>query len=152
MVDFDIIEPVQKPTNWVSRLLVVEKPNRKLQVCLDPRSLNKAIKREHLHLPTAKEIFSQMSGVSYFSKLDASQVVSKLKQKNRVQIYRRLVLPQVDIVSNTYLMASIPQVKFLTEKLLQLFRTYLAVQIPKTTSWYGGKLYKNMRNASERFS
>ena len=79
MVDFDIIEPVQKPTNWVSRLLVVEKPNRKLQVCLDPRSLNKAIKREHLHLPTAKEIFSQMSGVSYFSKLDASQVVSKLK-------------------------------------------------------------------------
>ena len=79
MVDFDIIEPVQKPTNWVSRLLIVEKPNRKLQVCLDPRSLNKAIKREHLHLPTAKEIFSQMSGVSYFSKLDASQVVSKLK-------------------------------------------------------------------------
>ena len=53
-VDFDIIEPVQKPTNWVSRLVVVEKPNRKLQVCLDPRSLNKAIKCEHLHLSTAK--------------------------------------------------------------------------------------------------
>ena len=30
MVDWDIIEPVQKPTDWVNGLVVVEKPNRKL--------------------------------------------------------------------------------------------------------------------------
>ena len=71
MVDLDIIEPVQKPTNQVDGLVVVEKPNRKLWVSLNPRSLNKAVKHEHLHLPTAKEI-SKMSGASYFSKLDAS--------------------------------------------------------------------------------
>ena len=65
MVDLDISEPVQKPTDWVNGLVVVEKQNGKLRVCLGPRSLNKAIKREHLHLPTTKEIFSQMSGVSY---------------------------------------------------------------------------------------
>ena len=58
MVDLDIIEPVQKPTDYVNRLVVNEKPNGKLRVCLDPRSLNKAIKLEHLHLFTAKEIFS----------------------------------------------------------------------------------------------
>ena len=58
MVDLDIIEPVKKPTDWVNGLVVVKKPNGKLLVCLDPRSLNKAIKREHLHLFTAKEIFS----------------------------------------------------------------------------------------------
>ena len=46
MVDFEIIEPVQKPTDWVKGL--VEKLNGKLQVCLDPKPLNKAIKREHL--------------------------------------------------------------------------------------------------------
>ena len=51
---------------------MVEKPNGKLQVCLDPRPLNKAIKHEHLHLPAVKEIFSQISGASYFSKLDTS--------------------------------------------------------------------------------
>ena len=60
MVDLDIIEPVQKPTDWVNGLVVVEKPNGKLWVCLDPRPLNKAIKSEHFHLPTAEEIFSQM--------------------------------------------------------------------------------------------
>ena len=79
MVDLDIIEPVQKPTNWVNGLVLVEKPNGKLRVCLDPRPLNKAIKREHLHLPTAEEIFSQMSGASYFSKLDASSGYWQIK-------------------------------------------------------------------------
>ena len=75
----DIIEPVQKPTDWVNGLVLVEKPNGKLRVCLDPRPLNKAIKREHLHLPTAEEIFSQMSGASYFSKLDASSGYWQIK-------------------------------------------------------------------------
>ena len=58
VVDLDIIEPIQKPTDWVNGLAVVEKPNGKLLVCLNPRSLNKSIKREHLHLHTAEEIFS----------------------------------------------------------------------------------------------
>ena len=37
MVDLDIIEPVQKPFDWVNEIVVVEKPNGKLQVCIDPR-------------------------------------------------------------------------------------------------------------------
>ena len=41
-------------------------------VCLDPRDLNQAIKRQHYKLPTAKDILSQMAGTKYFSKLDAS--------------------------------------------------------------------------------
>ena len=68
-----------KSTDWVNRLVVVEKQNRKLRVCLDPRPLNKAIKCEHFHLPTAEEIFSQMSGSSYFSKLDSSSGLWKIK-------------------------------------------------------------------------
>ena len=79
MVDLDIIEPVQKPTDYVNRLVVNEKPNGKLRVCLDPRSLNKVIKRENLHLPTAEKIFSQMSGTSYFSKLEASSGYWQIK-------------------------------------------------------------------------
>ena len=72
MVDLDIIETVQKPTYSFNKLVAVENPNGKPRVCLDPRPLNKAIKREHLHLPTANEIFSQMSEALYFLKLDPS--------------------------------------------------------------------------------
>ena len=36
MVDLeDIIEPIEKPTDWVNGLVIVEKPNGKLRICLD---------------------------------------------------------------------------------------------------------------------
>ena len=42
MVDLDIIEPIEKPTDWLNGLVIVEKPNGKLRICLDPRPLNNA--------------------------------------------------------------------------------------------------------------
>ena len=41
----DIIEPVTAPTRWISSMVEVVK-NGKLQICLNPRQLNKAIQRE----------------------------------------------------------------------------------------------------------
>ena len=41
---------IKKIGSWVSSLVAVEKPNGKLRTCLDPRDLNKAIKREHFKL------------------------------------------------------------------------------------------------------
>lgn len=39
------IKKVVEPTDWVSSVIVVRKPNGKLRVCIDPSNLNKAIKR-----------------------------------------------------------------------------------------------------------
>ena len=67
------IEKIHTPTEWLNTLVVIEKPNGKFRVCLDPRPLNKAIKREHYQLvPTAKEIMANMKNAKYFTKLDAS--------------------------------------------------------------------------------
>ena len=79
MVDSDIIEPIKKPTDWVNGLVIVEKLNGMLRICLEPRPLNNAIKREHLRLPTAEEIFSKISGACFFSKLDASSGYWQIK-------------------------------------------------------------------------
>ena len=79
MVKLDIIEPVEKPTDWVNALVIVSKPNGKLRICLDPRPLNKAIKRQHHKLPTAEEIISHMTGAHYFTKLDASNGYWQIK-------------------------------------------------------------------------
>ena len=79
MVCLDIIDKVEGPTDWVSNLVIVEKPNGKLRVCLDPRDLNQAIKRQHYQLPTAEDILSKMAGAKYFSKLDASSGYWQLK-------------------------------------------------------------------------
>ena len=79
MIKLDVIEPVSEPTEWVNPLVTVEKPNGKLRVCLDPRDLNKAIKRQHYKLPTAEELFSEMTGARYFSKLTPATDIGKLK-------------------------------------------------------------------------
>ena len=42
-------------------------------------STHNAIKREHLHLPTAEEIFPQMPGACFFSKLGASSGYWQIK-------------------------------------------------------------------------
>ena len=67
-----VVSKVTEPTDWVSSLVVVEKPDGSIRVCLDPKDLNQAIKRPHLQLPIAEDIISKMSGAKYFSKLDAS--------------------------------------------------------------------------------
>ena len=70
MVDSNIIELADEPTEWVNGIVIEKKSNGKLRICLEhwPHS----IKREHLHLPTAEKLFSQLSGAKYFLKADAS--------------------------------------------------------------------------------
>ena len=50
----DVISKVDEPTEWVSSL-VVEKPDGSLRICMDPKYLNKSLKREHYQLPTFEE-------------------------------------------------------------------------------------------------
>ena len=60
-------------------MVVTVKKNGKLRICLDPRDLNKAVKRQHYKLPTREEIMAQFSGAKIFSKLDASQGFWQMK-------------------------------------------------------------------------
>jgi len=72
MEKLNIIERVFEPTEWVNSLVLVQKPNGKLGVFLEPKDLNKAIKRHYHHIPTAEDILSRMAGAIVFSKLHAS--------------------------------------------------------------------------------
>jgi hypothetical protein len=44
-----IVEKIEEPTEWVSSLVIVEKKNGKIRLCLDPKDLNK----EERHLSHA---------------------------------------------------------------------------------------------------
>jgi hypothetical protein len=78
MVSLEIIEPVKEPTEWVNAMHVVVKPN-KLRICLDPRNLNQAIRREHFKLPTREEISAKFANCQVYSKLDASKGFWQMK-------------------------------------------------------------------------
>ena len=66
-----VISKVNEPTPWVNSIVINEKQSGKLRVCIDPRDLNKAVKREHYQLPTQHEITARLAGAKYFSHLDA---------------------------------------------------------------------------------
>ncbi len=78
MVKDDIIAKVDQPTDWVSSMLAVRKPTMGLdgkadiRICLDPKDLNGAIKREHFPMPTIEEVATRLNGAKIFSVFDAS--------------------------------------------------------------------------------
>ena len=66
----EMIRKVKEPTDWVSSLVVVEKPNGKLRICIDPVHLNKALKRSHYPLPVIEDVLPELADVKVFSKAD----------------------------------------------------------------------------------
>ena len=68
-----VIKKTEEPADWVNSLLLVEKRDGSLRICLDSRDLNKAIKREHYQLPTFDKIASRITGTRRFTKLDANK-------------------------------------------------------------------------------
>ena len=55
-----VIKPVTTPTPWISNLVAIKKPG-KLRVCIDPRDLNKAIRRPKYQMPILDEILPALS-------------------------------------------------------------------------------------------
>ena len=67
-----VIKKVEDPTEWVNPMIIVNKPDGSIRICMDPKRLNSAIKREHFQLPTMEELTLEMNEAKYFTKLDAS--------------------------------------------------------------------------------
>jgi len=68
-----IIESVNKPTKWVSPLLVVPKANGSVRLCMDPKPLNRALKRVPYCMPTLQDILPKMNYVKVMSSFDAAE-------------------------------------------------------------------------------
>ena len=63
-----VIQNVDTPTDWVSALLVVPKPIGKIRLCLDPKPLNAALKRNHYQLPTLEDVLPTLGGARVWPK------------------------------------------------------------------------------------
>jgi len=58
---FGVIEKVEKPTSWVNPLVVVEKPNGDIRICLDMKQANQAIEQEKHPVPTVEKTLQEVS-------------------------------------------------------------------------------------------
>ena len=74
LCDEGIIRPVTQPTDWLSNILVKEKPNGKLRICIDPsQTINKAIKRPKYTIPTIEEKLPLLTKAKVFTIVDVSE-------------------------------------------------------------------------------
>ena len=72
LVAQNVITPVKEPTKWINSMVAVRKPG-KLRLCIDPKYLNKAIKRPHYPLPTIEDILPKLTNAKVFSVLDVQK-------------------------------------------------------------------------------
>ena len=70
MVENKVIAPVEGPTDFVNNLVITEKKDGSLRLCLDPKHLNEQIKREHFQIPTFEDIAAKIGGKKVFTVID----------------------------------------------------------------------------------
>ena len=67
----NIIQKVDQPTEWVSRMSIASKKNSSdIRLCIDPQQLNRALMRECHPLPIIDDILPELAKARIFSRFD----------------------------------------------------------------------------------
>ncbi|XP_041440689.1 uncharacterized protein K02A2.6-like [Xenopus laevis] len=72
------LAPVTEPTDWISNMVIVKKAD-KIRICIDPRALNKALKRSHYIMPTLEDVLYKLPKARTFSLVDARDAFLQIK-------------------------------------------------------------------------
>ena len=82
-----VISKVTQPTEWVNSMVIVEKPNNKgIRICLDPKDLNRALKREHYRSKTLEGVTAKLTTAKYFSRFDCRSGFWMIKLNNESSV------------------------------------------------------------------
>ena len=74
-----VIEKVERSTEWVNSMVITRKANGNLRLCLDPKPLNKALKRCHFPMPVTEDILLELGKAKIFTKLDCKDGYWQIK-------------------------------------------------------------------------
>ena len=69
-----VIKPVTQPTDWLSNILVKEKPNGKRRICIDPsQTINRAIRRPEYTISTIEEKLPLLTNAKVFTIVNVAE-------------------------------------------------------------------------------
>ena len=91
-------------TDWCHNLVLVCKPNGKLRVCLDPCTINKALRFNVHNAKTFQDITSGIRSVKKVSKIDANSGFWTLPMDPDSQLLTMFNTPWDDSVSSKCLL------------------------------------------------
>ena len=77
--DLNVIAPVDQPTEWVSQFVVAVKRSGDLRVCIYPKPLNAALKRERYQIPVIDGVLPDLAEARVFTKVDLAFAVWQLE-------------------------------------------------------------------------
>ncbi|KAI3779464.1 hypothetical protein L2E82_09184 [Cichorium intybus] len=77
LLDRGFIRPSTSP--WGAPILFVKKKDGSMRMCIDYRELNKITVKNKYPLPRIDDLFDQLQGASYFSKIDLRSGYHQLK-------------------------------------------------------------------------
>ena len=69
--NMEIIAKVDDPADWISSMVVTTKRNGKVRLCIDPKALSNALKRNHYPLQSIEDVLPLLSDAKLFTVLDA---------------------------------------------------------------------------------
>ena len=72
LVKEGVITEVKEHTEWINSMVPVMKSNGSLRLCLDPKDLNKAIKRKQWYSRTIDDILPELAKFKYKTLKDAT--------------------------------------------------------------------------------
>jgi hypothetical protein len=70
MVKLGVLSPVNEPRAWCHQMVVADKPDGRVRICLDPRLLNKYLRREEFQLPDFEAMAAELSEAKVYSTID----------------------------------------------------------------------------------
>lgn len=78
LLELGVITPVERPTDWVNSVVLSETTSDKgeivkVRLCLDPRDLNKWVKREHYRTRAIDEVVVELKDAKFFTVVDAKK-------------------------------------------------------------------------------
>jgi hypothetical protein len=92
MVDVGIIVPIRY-SSWMSNLVVVEKRNGDIRLCVDFRNLNQLSLKDNYPLPNMEHLLQRVTGVGMMSMLDGFSGYNQVLVKREDQLKTAFTTP-----------------------------------------------------------
>ena len=92
--------------------MVAVKKSGELRVCIDPKPLNAALKREHYQIPLVDDLLPDLTDARVFTKVDLASAFWHLELDEESSMLTTFATPYGDIVGFGYLLVSAFPVKY----------------------------------------
>ena len=93
LVKLGVLAKVEAPSAWVSSLVAERQRSGKIRLCVDPKFLNKALKRSHYPLPVIEDILPKLTKAKVFTVVDARSGFWQIKLTEDASNLTTMVTP-----------------------------------------------------------